>query len=86
MLFQVFRTAEWHMERCKKEETALPAWVRALEAPGEWADKATDKVSALTDVRVNHALFADQSFLPWLFMQTLPVYHTPSMSTDNCHE
>lgn len=42
---KVYRTAEDHMERCKREETSLPAWVRVLEAPGQWADKTTDQFS-----------------------------------------
>lgn len=70
MSSQVFRTAESHMERCKKEETALPAWVQTLEAPGNWAEKATDKVAALTDVRINLASIADQSFLPCRSIKT----------------
>lgn len=44
-----FRTAEGHVERCKRDSTPLPAWVAALDKPNQWASRASDIIMSWVD-------------------------------------
>jgi len=46
---KVFRTAEAHVERCKRDNSPLPGWVAAMDKPNQWASRASDIILSWVD-------------------------------------
>ena len=47
---KIFRTQAKIKEICKQEERTPPAWVRIVDVPGSWAEKAADVIETGIDV------------------------------------